>query len=1366
MENAWRWRLVIAAALAIGYFTAQFALLQLPQAEAAYTIGNSARFNDDDSAYLTRTPSSGGNRQKFTLSVWFKRGNLSTAQYIFQAGADNNNRTIVGEFRSAGSVDAIRVAQVDAGVVTLLEDTCGVFRDPAAWQHLVVAVDTTQAAGADRVRVYVDGIQHDPCTSETTITQNTNTYVNHTVAQYVGTNLGTGSFYDGYMADVHFIDGQALTPSDFGEYDDNGYWRPKSYTGTYGTNGFKFNFGNGSELGDDVSGNANDWTATNMDATDQVIDTPTNSFATWNYLVQSGISQGNLRAVTIGSYSTTGFLHLTDIPVESGSFYCEVTQVSETDAVTAVVGVYAPSAAVYTQAGSEPYRVAYRSDGQKDVVGTASAYGASWDPGDIIGVALNASTNAVEFYKNGSAQGSIDIPFSGPYVLLVHDHTGSQTATLDLNCGQGGQSGLTYDSASGGYFEYTPPSGFKALSTSNLPEPDVAVPKNYFDAVTYTGTGAPLNVLQTGTSTNGTGFIPDLVWLKGRATSTSHGLFDSIRGVVQRLAPEVNTAETTETESLTGLVPLGYVSQLTNPGGNNELDNARGVFVVGNYAYVTNETRDSLAVIDVSDPANPTFVTEVRNPNGSNELDGARGIYVSGNYAYVATVTRDSLAIIDISNPLSPSFVTEVISPNGSNELDGATGVYVSGNYAYVAAATRDSLVILDISNPASPSYVSEVRSPGGNNELDGAFSVFVQGNYAYVANLTRDSLVVIDVSTPASPSFLAEVRDPGGQNELNGAAVVSVQGNYAYVSANTRDSLVVIDISTPASPSYVTELRTGSGGLLNAIHGLYVSGSYAYATAEARDSLAIIDISTPTSPKFVTEVRPGGTDGLLNGARGVFALGDYVYVTTGAGDAFTIIQATDWPSGFTVGTDTEFNYSGETYASWLWKESVTSGFDIVTYTGTDASNRNVSHSLGVTPDFAIVKDRNNAMSWYAWHSSFSGATTFAIVDTDAATSTTSSPWGTGSWTSSTFRVTNDATNNTNALDITGTELLLQGDGADAATTFTDSSPVGRTMTANGNVQIDTAQSKFGGSSILFDGTGDYLSVADNGDFDFGTGNFTIDVWVRFTDSTGSHTILSGLDSGDLMFAKDTDGSLRWGRSLVAWDTITPDLTWTNGVWYHLAVTRSGNSVRIFRDGVLIDTETETQSYNVTTTFAVGQREGTHFFNGHMDQLRIDKGTARWTAAFTPSTVAYHDGSYVAYLFAAKEGFSDFGIYTGNGSADGPFVYTGFKPRFIMFKRTNSTANWRIMDSARSTYNPATHLLFPSVSTAETTTDSVDFLANGFKLRSTSTNINGGSNQYIYAAFADVPFKYSASTPAVEAGVNNGFIPFLIGMEI
>ena len=230
-------------------------------AGGSYQISRSLRFNSVDSAYLSRTPGVAGNQRTFTWAGWTKRCKLGGNTFVL-FGGQNGNFFIRYSDDNGGDILRVYSGSVDL-------QTTAKFRDTAAWNHVVVAVDTTQVTAANRVQLYVNGVLITAFTLANYPLQNATLNVNDTSVHTIGALPGPTQFFDGYLADIHFIDGQALTPASFGEFDANGEWQPKAYTGTYGTNGFKLNFADNSAataeaLGKDTSGNGNKWTPNNF----------------------------------------------------------------------------------------------------------------------------------------------------------------------------------------------------------------------------------------------------------------------------------------------------------------------------------------------------------------------------------------------------------------------------------------------------------------------------------------------------------------------------------------------------------------------------------------------------------------------------------------------------------------------------------------------------------------------------------------------------------------------------------------------------------------------------------------------------------------------------------------------------------------------------------------------------------------------------------------------------------------------------------------------------------------------------------------------------------------------------------------------
>jgi len=288
-----------------------FPILGGNSAVSADAQANSLRFNDNDSAYLSRTISSGSDITKFTYSFWVKRSTLGSNRRIISNTTSSKQLYI--RFTNSDTFEAFHTAggTGSSSYVFYLQTTAK-FRDVSAWYHILIKFDSTQSTEADRTKIYVNGNQITDLEDNTQPSQNeVAQFINTGQRQDIGTYNQSSEYFDGYLAEFHFLDSISLTPTDFGEFDStSSIWKLKEYDGSYGTNGFKLNFSDSGSLGADSSGNGNDFTASNLASTDQMLDSPTNNFATINSINASSvisISEGNLRKTAIGAwYSALG----------------------------------------------------------------------------------------------------------------------------------------------------------------------------------------------------------------------------------------------------------------------------------------------------------------------------------------------------------------------------------------------------------------------------------------------------------------------------------------------------------------------------------------------------------------------------------------------------------------------------------------------------------------------------------------------------------------------------------------------------------------------------------------------------------------------------------------------------------------------------------------------------------------------------------------------------------------------------------------------------------------------------------------------------------------------------------------------------
>jgi len=520
-----------------------------------YQVQRSLRFRSSASAYLNRTPASASNRQKFTISVWYKAGKIGVDQVnanIINAGGDGSSLLIsgVGAF---GATYNDRLLFREAG--TTLFYWPMVFRDPAAWYHIVIVSDTTQATAANRAKLYVNGVDQGAFLG-TAITQNTSTSINNTSAHYIGTFNATVYHSDLYYTEYNFIDGQALTPSSFGAINAlTGVWSATKYAGTYGTNGFYLPFTDNSAatattIGKDYSGNGNNWTPNNISVTagatyDSMLDVPLGAgggergnYATLNPIgtpfANGTVTDGNLK---FAGLTTTDKGVAATISISSGTFYWESTQLSNSGGSNCYAGVILTGASSDVNAN----KIYVRGDGIVIKYGTSlGTVFPTFTNNDVIGCAFDRANNTLALYKNGTLGYTVTGLNNADHTPWVGGYT--TTDTWAINFGQRP-------------FSYTPPTGFKALHTGNLGAPVIALPAQNMAATLYTGNGTSQVI---NNAVNGVSFQPDFVWGKARNNAQNHTLWNSVVGATKYLFSNATTAETTNTETLQSFNSNGY----------------------------------------------------------------------------------------------------------------------------------------------------------------------------------------------------------------------------------------------------------------------------------------------------------------------------------------------------------------------------------------------------------------------------------------------------------------------------------------------------------------------------------------------------------------------------------------------------------------------------------------------------------------------------------------------------------------------------------------------------------------------------------------------------------------------------------------
>jgi len=541
----------------------------------SYTVDYSARFNDNDSAYLYRTPSSAGSQDATTISVWVKRGNQGIYSSIFWQGnsADGNHNNSTYAYWNTDN--SIQFMSETSGSTIGRVETTPLYRDSSGWYHLVFVYDSANATANDRMRIYVNGERVTALDINTMPSQNADSQFNRTdrILRLGGSaGSATGYFADCYFSQYVLVDGTALDPTSFGQFK-NGVWIPKNVSGlTFGTNGFYLDFADSSALGNDVSGNNNDFTSSGLTSSDQMPDTPTNNYPTLQATFSTSAttySNGNLEAQQdSGAYKHTRATF--GLPT-TGKWYWEVqfidARVSDPPSTAFGIGVsdndgigdqgYSTGAVFSIVPGSTTtYTYEDNAYTPADNITLSNAV----VDGDWFGIAYDADTRKMWLWseRDNTWLASGD-PANGtnPWKTLTALSAGQTYFPIALtstnDSGRWSKIGVNFGQYA---FVGSAPTDFLELKAANLPEPTIGpnsatLSDENFNTVLWTGTGATNNI-------TGVGFQPDLTWIKQRDTSQNNVLHDAVRGAGKYIMSDSTNAEATNTNQLSSFDTDGF----------------------------------------------------------------------------------------------------------------------------------------------------------------------------------------------------------------------------------------------------------------------------------------------------------------------------------------------------------------------------------------------------------------------------------------------------------------------------------------------------------------------------------------------------------------------------------------------------------------------------------------------------------------------------------------------------------------------------------------------------------------------------------------------------------------------------------------
>tara|TARA_B100002052_G_C15881809_1_gene599657 strand:- start:1232 stop:4030 length:2799 start_codon:yes stop_codon:yes gene_type:complete len=701
-------------------------------ASTGYEVERSLRFNKSESTDLQRTPSSTGNQKVWTWSAWFKRWALHDnggTNYLFSCEPHSGNNGIAALYIQS---DQIYTYFDTTGSNPYGAVNSRLYRDLGAWMHIVWQVDASNTSQ----RIWINGVEeslnsgNNPPDYAYGMNQSGQ-------AMLIGSSGNWGAQTSNtYFAEIHYSDGNKYEASDFAETDSKtGQWVPKEVNITYGTNGFYLNFSDNSgttatTLGKDSSGNGNNFTPNNFEVStgvgnDSVPDTPTNNFPTLNPLynpVNTTFGEGNLLMRGGDNFAASTFL----LP-KSGKWYAEFSKynngalqsISVTRANTAMTNYNG-----YLGLADNVEYVSNGEVGNRTRGSTSDATAWTDDAGVVVAVAVDMDNGAVYFARNNtyinsgvptsgsSKTGAIATDLltdnNGDHVIAVHGYNGSNSYGMYANFGQ---QPLTY----------TPPTGYKVLSSANLPDPTIKLPNKHFDTLLYSGTGSANSV-------TGLNFAPDWVWAKVRSHSGDHLLVDQVRGGSKSL-----NSNNADTESSLANRDATFLSNGIRWNGNSLTCNESGkTYVAWNW--------------DAGETDSATYTVKVVSDSGNKYRFNDFGTSaVTLDLAEGGTYTFDQSDSSMSSHPMQLSTTANGTHGGGSAystgvtyELDGSTvtaSAFISG---FSSASSRKLIITVAASAPTLYYYCyyhsgmggqANTNSSLGSSNFDGSVQSTVKAN-------------------------------------------------------------------------------------------------------------------------------------------------------------------------------------------------------------------------------------------------------------------------------------------------------------------------------------------------------------------------------------------------------------------------------------------------------------------------------------------------------------------------------------------------------------------------------------------------------------------------------------------------------------
>jgi len=775
-----------------------YPLVGTGQATPPVVTGVSALFSANNQSYMTFTPSVTSNNKTMTFACWVRRGNTAinnpTAILppILQANAGS---TFIGFDSVAQNADCLYV--ITPGVVKY--EPIDVFRDSTGWFHLCVAIDTTQSNPNNRIQTWINGVpssssfyfQNYPAQNGA-LDFNTAGVVNQ-----IGGNSTTNNYFDGYLTDIYMLDGIAATPASF-TTGTGPNCRPISYSGAFGTNGYHLSTTDGANLGEDSSGNGNNWGLVNINSASQQnesVNSTYNLLCVYNTEVPFNPNSfiNGLQGTSINHFrSASGTQSVT-----SGKWYWELQSGVVSDKMVGIMWD------TYTTVGfpgnnqgpggsGYPQSWMFRSNGTKNSNGIALAYGSAWNANDVIGIALDMDNSKIYFSINGTWQGGGDpVGGSNPAytftsgLSIIPALFGVDNTANDMN--------MNFGAPVGG-FNSTPPTGYSSMISTTLPASVISNPRDYAAPFVYTGTGSTLNI----SSLN---FQPDIIFTRLRAGSsgTPMAMYDSVRGVGAYLDTSSSNGQVVDAQSLTAFTSNGFTL------GTSNASNISG----GNYMGFAIKSNPANGFVALTYTGDGTTNRNIAHTLGvSPDLMWVKRIDSTGDwYGYFSTFpnqvsyykpNNSTLAVSTANSPWGSGGITASqfsVSGNATNNLNvntatyvvymwaNTTGLFNIGSYAGNGGVTTAGRCVF---NRMRPSWIYTV---GGTTMVDAIYDVarnpFNPANYAaYFSQSTDEASTGTDIDIY---SIGFDCRHQGALSNLSATYYYMVFGDAPYNSTTAR---------------------------------------------------------------------------------------------------------------------------------------------------------------------------------------------------------------------------------------------------------------------------------------------------------------------------------------------------------------------------------------------------------------------------------------------------------------------------------------------------------------------------------------------------------------------------------------------------